>query len=111
VHEDSSGGRTGPRVLYSNQEDGIAIIDRVDDVPFPATTALVQLPATLRRLHMLPPVLKPFNYATAHHLFIWRLRGSGLFPKARSKRPSGGAGKSAPVTLAPIGIWCFATWT
>ena len=34
----------------------------------------------MRRLHMLPPVLKPFNYATSHNLFIWRLRGSGLLP-------------------------------
>jgi hypothetical protein len=26
-----------PRVLCSNTEDGIAIIDRIEDVPFPAT--------------------------------------------------------------------------
>jgi aminoglycoside phosphotransferase len=69
-----------PRILYSNQEDGVAIIDWIDAVPFPVATALVQLPATLRRLHALPPPLKPFNYVTAHNLFIWRLRGSGLFP-------------------------------
>ena len=71
-----------PGVLYSNQEDGIAIINWIDAVPFPAAKALVQLPATLRRLHTLPPVLKPFNYATAHNLFIWRLRGSGLLPES-----------------------------
>ncbi|HYW44366.1 MAG TPA: hypothetical protein VE959_16005 [Bryobacteraceae bacterium] len=43
-----------PPVLYSNTEDGIAIIDWIETVPFPAAQALVQLPATLRRLHVLP---------------------------------------------------------
>ena len=67
-----------PRVLYSNTEDGIAIIEWIEAVPFPAAQALVQLPATLRRLHLLPPFPKTFNYATAHNFFIWRLRASGL---------------------------------
>jgi aminoglycoside phosphotransferase len=70
-----------PRVLYANRDDGIAIIDWIDAVRFPVATALVQLPATLRRLHALPPLLKPFNYVTAHNFFIWRLRGSGLLPE------------------------------
>lgn len=69
-----------PRVLYANQDDGIAIIDWIDAMLFPVTTALIQLPATLRRLHTLPPSLKPFNYLTAHNFFIWRLCGSGLLP-------------------------------
>ncbi|HEY6991789.1 MAG TPA: phosphotransferase [Bryobacteraceae bacterium] len=67
-----------PRVLYSNTEDGIAIIDWIEAVPFPSAKALVQLPATLRRLHQLPPFPKAFNYVTAHNFFIWRLRASGL---------------------------------
>jgi hypothetical protein len=67
-----------PRVLYSNTEDGIAIIDWIEAVPFAAAQALVQLPATLKRLHALPPFPKIFNYATAHNFFIWRLRASGL---------------------------------
>jgi aminoglycoside phosphotransferase (APT) family kinase protein len=71
-----------PRFLYSNQEDGIAIIDWIEEVPFPVTTARFQLPATLHRLHALPPLFKPFNYVTAHNLFIWRLRGSGLLPNS-----------------------------
>ena len=37
-----------PRVWYANAEDGVSIIDFVEDVPFPATVALVQLPRTLR---------------------------------------------------------------
>jgi thiamine kinase-like enzyme len=67
-----------PRVLYSNTGDGVAIIDWIEAVPFAAAQALVQLPATLKRLHALPPFPKAFNYATAHNFFIWRLRASGL---------------------------------
>jgi len=67
-----------PRVLYSNTGDGVAIIDWIEAVPFPAAQALVQLPATLKRLHALPLFPKAFNYATAHNFFVWRLRGSGL---------------------------------
>lgn len=67
-----------PRVLYSNAEDGVAIIDWIEAVPFPAAQALVQLPGTLKKLHALPLFPKAFNYVTAHNLFIWRLRTSGL---------------------------------
>ena len=69
-----------PRVLYSSAEDGIAIIDWIEPMPFAAAQALVQLPTTLKRLHALPPFPKAFNYATAHKFFIWRLRTSGLLP-------------------------------
>ena len=67
-----------PRVLYSSTDDGIAIIEWIEAVPFPAAQALVRLPATLKRLHALPLFPKAFNYATAHNFFIWRLRGSAL---------------------------------
>ena len=67
-----------PRVLYSNTERGIAIIDWIEAVPFPPTQAFVQLPARLKRLHALPLFPKAFNYTTAHNSFIWRLRRSGL---------------------------------
>jgi len=73
-----------PRVLYSNNEDGIAIIDWIDAVPFPAEQALVRLPKTLRKLHALPRFPKVFNYVTAHNFFIWRLRGSGLLPESET---------------------------
>ena len=69
-----------PRVLYSNTEDGIAIIDLFEAVPFPATQALVLLPATLQRLHRLPPYPTAFNYVTAHKGFIWKFRAAGLLP-------------------------------
>jgi len=66
-----------PRVLYSNTEAGIAIVDWIEAMPFTAAQALVQVPATLKRLHALTPFLKAFNYTTAHDCFIWRLRASG----------------------------------
>jgi aminoglycoside phosphotransferase (APT) family kinase protein len=69
-----------PRVLYSSTEDGIAIIDFIEAVPFPVTHAIVLLPATLRRLHRLPPFPNAFNYVTAHKGFIWRFRNAGLLP-------------------------------
>ncbi len=69
-----------PCVRYSNPEDGISIADFVEAVPFPATQALVLLPATLRKLHALPPFPKAFNYVTAHNGFIWRFRKAGLLP-------------------------------
>jgi aminoglycoside phosphotransferase len=70
-----------PRVLYSNAEDGIAIIDLIEEVPLSATTALVLLPTTLQTLHRLPPFPKAFNYVTAHNGFIWRLRTAGVLPQ------------------------------
>lgn len=69
-----------PRVLYSNPDNGIAIIDWIEPVPFPPTQALVQLPGTLQRLHALPPFPTAFNYVTAHNGFIWRFRKAGLLP-------------------------------
>ena len=71
-----------PRVRYSNVEDGISITDFVEAVPFPATQALVQLPATLHRLHALPLFPKTFNYVTAHNFFIWKFRKAGLLQQS-----------------------------
>jgi thiamine kinase-like enzyme len=71
-----------PRVRYTNAEDGISITDFIEAVPLPATTALLQLPGTLRKLHALPPFSKAFNYVTAHNGFIWKFRQAGLLPRA-----------------------------
>ncbi len=76
----SNAGLT-PCIRYSNTEDGISITDFVEAVPFPATEALVQLPAVLRRLHTLPPFPKTFNYVTMHNAFIWRFSKANLLPK------------------------------
>jgi aminoglycoside phosphotransferase (APT) family kinase protein len=70
-----------PRVWYASIEDGISITDFVEPAAFPIREALVRIPATLRRLHSLPPFPKEFNYVTAHNGFIWRFRGTGLLPK------------------------------
>jgi thiamine kinase-like enzyme len=70
-----------PRVLYSNAEDGVSITDFVQELPFPATQALVELPGILRRLHALPPFPKAFNYVTAHNGFHWRFRKANLLPR------------------------------
>lgn len=80
MHE-AAKARLAPRVLYSNTEDGIAIIDWIEGAPFPTDQALVQLPSTLRKLHALPPFPTNFNYVTAHNGFIWRFRKANLLPK------------------------------
>jgi aminoglycoside phosphotransferase (APT) family kinase protein len=67
-----------PRVLYFSTEDGIAIIDFIEEAPFTKRQALALLPATIRRLHKLPRFPKAFNYVTAHKGFIWRFRTAGL---------------------------------
>jgi hypothetical protein len=71
-----------PRVVYSNEAEGIAIIDWIESVPLPTAQALIYVPATLRQLHLLPPFPKTFNYVTAHKFFIWRLRTASLLPDA-----------------------------
>ena len=51
-----------PRVRYTDAEDRISITDFVEAVPFPATDALLRVPAALRTLHGLPPFpVAPFN--------------------------------------------------
>ena len=69
-----------PRVRYASVEDGVAILDWIEAVPFSPTEALAELPPVLRTLHALPRFPKTFNYETAHRYFIWRLRGAGLLP-------------------------------
>ncbi len=44
-----------PHVWYTSIEDQISITDFVEEVPFPATEALVRMPTVLRALHALPP--------------------------------------------------------
>ena len=81
--KEASQAGLAPRVLYSNEAEGIAIIDWIETVPFSTAQALVCLPATLRGLHRLPPFPKTFNYVTAHKFFIWKLRAASLLPEAQ----------------------------
>ncbi len=75
-------GGVGPRVWYANAEDGVAITDFVEAVPFPRTLALQEIPRALRKLHALPAFAQTFNYVTAHNFFIGRFRGAGLLAKS-----------------------------
>lgn len=70
-----------PRVHYTSVEDGVAIIDWIEPAHLSTTQALVRLPASLRKLHALPPFPTTFNHVTAHKFFIWRLRTAGLLPE------------------------------
>jgi len=71
-------GGVAPRVLHANTEDGILITDFVEAAPFCQAQALTLIPATLKKLHALPPFPKVFNYVTAHNGFIWRFRSANL---------------------------------
>jgi thiamine kinase-like enzyme len=71
-------GGLAPRVLHANTEDGILITDFVEAAPFSEIQALNLMPATLGKLHALPPFPKEFNYVTAHKVFIWRFRSANL---------------------------------
>ena len=79
-----------PRVLYSDEREGIAIIDWIETVPLSEDQALVSIPGILRSLHRLPIFPKAFNYVTAHKFFIWRLRTAGLLPEAELDEVFGG---------------------
>lgn len=78
-----------PRVLYADAEDRISITEFVNAVPFPATTALHLVPATLRRLHALPAFpIAPFNTTCTFLLnkgpaldgFLLKFRSSKMLP-------------------------------
>jgi len=44
-----------PPLWYANTDDQVSLMDYVEEAPFPATEALVRIPALLRDLHALPP--------------------------------------------------------
>jgi hypothetical protein len=79
-----------PRVRYASAEDRISITDFVEAVAFPSTDALVRIPATLRRLHALPPFpVAPFNTTCTFLLnkgpaldgFLEKFRTSSILPE------------------------------
>ena len=59
-----------PHVWYTSTEDQISISDFVEEAPFPATEALVRLPATLRALHALPPFPIVENHLNTTCMFL-----------------------------------------
>jgi aminoglycoside phosphotransferase (APT) family kinase protein len=79
-----------PRVWYANAEDRISITDFLEAAPFPASEALVRIPALLRVLHALPPFpLSPFNTTCTFLLtrgpaldgFLQKFRASSILPE------------------------------
>src|SRR5579884_2857362 len=97
-----------PRVWYTSIEDRISITDFVEAVPLAATDALVCLPATLRKLHALPPFPAApkhintsctflLNKGTALEGFIQRFRAANLLPKGEAEELLAGYSQVAAV--------------
>ncbi|HLG95771.1 MAG TPA: phosphotransferase [Bryobacteraceae bacterium] len=59
-----------PHVWYTSVEDKISITDFVDEVPFSAAEARVRMPATLRRLHALPPFPEGVRHVDTTCMFL-----------------------------------------
>jgi aminoglycoside phosphotransferase (APT) family kinase protein len=59
-----------PRLRYTSIEDQISITDFVEEVPLPATEALVRMPAVLRTLHALPPFPEGVHYLDTSCMFL-----------------------------------------
>jgi aminoglycoside phosphotransferase (APT) family kinase protein len=85
-----------PHVWYSSIEDGISITDFVEEVPFPATEALVRMPTVLRTLHALPPFPRAPNHLNTTCMFlidkgpavdgfIGKFQAANILPKSESE--------------------------
>jgi thiamine kinase-like enzyme len=85
-----------PHVWYTSVEDRISITDFVDNVPFPISEALVQMPAALRALHALPPFPRRANHlntsctflihgGTALNTFIEKFQSANILSKSESE--------------------------
>ena len=82
-----------PKVWYTSIEDGLSITDFIEEVPFPITDALMEMPAVLRKLHALAPFPSADNAinTTCTFLlhagpavdgFLQKLRDAGIFSPA-----------------------------
>jgi hypothetical protein len=63
-------GGLAPHVWYTSVEDQISITDFVEEVPFPATEALIRMPRVLRALHALPAFPKGVYYLDTSCMFL-----------------------------------------
>ncbi|MGH9574393.1 MAG: phosphotransferase [Candidatus Acidiferrales bacterium] len=75
-----------PRVLYTDVEDRVSIIDFVEARPLPVTQAAIAVAATLKAMHTLPPFPKLTNDFDTAPTFLLRsspLR-DGFFQKFRT---------------------------
>lgn len=86
-----------PRVWYTSLEDQISITDFVEEAPFPAAKALVQMPAVLRNLHALPPFPRGVSQLDTTCMFLLhkgpaldgftqKIRAANLLPKEEIDR-------------------------
>jgi aminoglycoside phosphotransferase (APT) family kinase protein len=73
-----------PRVWYTSAEDRVSITDFVQARPFPATEAVVRLPATLQALHALPPFPGAVNYLDAVDGFVRRFQAAKILPESET---------------------------
>jgi len=67
-----------PRIWYTSVEDRVSITDFVIARPFPIKTALRLMPATLKKLHALPPFANRMNYLVTMDGFVQRFRSAQL---------------------------------
>jgi aminoglycoside phosphotransferase (APT) family kinase protein len=85
-----------PHVWYTSLEDEISITDFVEEVPLPASEALVRMPAVLRTLHALspfPPAMNNINTSCLFLMndgpavdgFIQRFKTANILPQAESE--------------------------
>ena len=77
-----------PHVWYSSNEDRISITDFVEVAPFPVADALVRMPATLRKLHALPPFAGVPNHINTTYMFLMHKGPAvdGFLEKVRAAR-------------------------
>jgi thiamine kinase-like enzyme len=76
----------GPRVWYTSIEDGISITDFVAAQPFPRTEALALLPATLQKLHALPPFSseRVVNFLDVMDKIVQRFQAAEILPASEA---------------------------
>jgi thiamine kinase-like enzyme len=86
-----------PRVWYTSTEDRISITDFVEARPFPATEAVVRLPAHLKALHALPPFPKAVNYLDAVDGFVRKFQAARILPESETEELFQGYARVASV--------------
>ncbi len=65
-----------PSRLCWKEAEEIAIFEWIETVPIPVAQARGYVPATLRRLDLLPPFPKKFDYLTAHRFLMRNREGT-----------------------------------
>jgi thiamine kinase-like enzyme len=73
-----------PRIWYTSVEDRVIITDFVNAKPFAKAEALARVPATIRKLHALPPFPRTVNYLDAMDRFIENFRVANILPDSET---------------------------